>query len=117
MTQILKELLDNLETIGAEHEELYDTDVREHISDAIMSGFVRQTAGYSLPDEFGMFDADADSAVKAALAQFIERATQAAASQGLDSPQARLDAFQNPEITSSGDQQAYDEFFGHREEP
>ena len=110
----LVELMERLETIAATHEELFDTDVREQMFDAVLRAFLRPQAGYGLPDEFGMFEADGNAAVREALGQYVMRATARASAIGLSDATGRLAAFQDDTAqTSSG--QTPDAFFGWAE--
>lgn len=109
----LRSLLDALEAVGREHEELYDTDVREQMSEAIVHGFIEPEPGYALASEFGMFSAEGDAAVHRALAGFLAKSHLAARVAGLDTPAKRLEAFQDCDVVTSQEGQAYDSFFGH----
>ena len=113
MKGILRELLDDLERIGEEHDEVYDTDVHERMHVALTQAFVKQVEGYSLPTEFGMFSAEGNSAVREALSRYVTRAIDAAKSAGLHTPEARLDALQDIHVVSSRGKGTYDEFIGH----
>ena len=73
--------------------------------------------GYALPDSFGMFSEDGNEKVRSALESFISKANRLAKRQGLSTPQARLDAFQNDKVRSSGEGMPYDEFFGYTDKP
>ena len=67
MEELLRRLLNRLADIGHDHEELYDTECRERMSEAVMNGFVRGASNYAMPDEFGLFSAEANLAVRQAL--------------------------------------------------
>jgi len=113
MDELLHRLLDNLEEVAGEYDEVFDSDVRERMHRAIERGWVKPVSGYVVPNEFGMFSREGNLAVRDALEHFLDAAPDAAADERLDTPQQRLDAFQNAEVTSSGDGHTYDEFFGH----
>ncbi len=113
----LQGLLDDLAAIGEQHDEIYDTDVKEQMAEAVWDGFIAPKSGYVLPDEFGMFSAEGNSAVKAALAKYIKSANETAAERGLRTSKERLDVFQDIEVALSVDGQTYDEFFGHLDTP
>jgi len=66
----LSGLLTELEVIGANHEELYDTDVREQMSMAVVEIFLRGNGQYELPDSYGMFSVAANRKVHDALSKF-----------------------------------------------
>ena len=104
----LQRLLNKLDAISTESEEINDTDVREQMAEAIYHGFIVQTRGYTLPAEFGMFQPAGDTAVQAALAEFLP----AACGAGIATPQQRLAAFQDGSVLSDAGN-PYDEYFGH----
>jgi len=114
MKDILKNLLDRLEAIGDDHEELFDTDVRQNMSNAIVEGFVRrrQEQDFTAPEDFGMFAEKANEVVKSAIAQYIAEASQRADEVGLHSFHDRLNAVQDGSVRSIGGND-YDEFLGH----
>ena len=116
MEKLLRKLLEDLEAIEEEHEEVGDTAVREALRAAIDDGFIHAKAGYLLGDDFEMYTAKGNKRVKAALRRFLERAPRVAQKEGLDTPRARLDAFQNREVESAGGNY-YDDYFGYAEEP
>ncbi len=114
MEQLLLELLSQLEAIGEIHGELYDSEVREKMGEAVMEGYVRNSSGYRPPDHFGMYSVEADAAVREALLAYIVTANSLADRIGLTSFKVRLAAFQNPAVrTSSSVQCYYDDMFGH----
>ncbi len=100
--------------MGERHRELYDTDVREQVGEAIWRGFVRLEPGYVLPDNFGMFTAEGNRSVRIALDSFLTHACTAALASGLTSSDRRLDAFRNRKVTTDTGR-IYDSFFGHFE--
>ena len=104
----LKRLLNQLDAISNDYEEISDTDVREQMAEAIYHGFIVQTPGYTLPAEFGMFQPAGDTAVRAALAEFLPAACRA----GIPTPQQRFAAFQDASVLSDAGN-PYDEYFGH----
>jgi hypothetical protein len=111
MEDLLRNLLVALEEIGEEHEELYDSEVRERMSNAIMDGFVRLKPDSSLPKSFGMHSTNADNAVRTALAAYIQAAKAKAAELRLTAFRNRLDAFQNEDVASE-EGNYFDDFFG-----
>jgi hypothetical protein len=114
MEQILLKLLRELERIGHAHEELYDSEVREQMGNAVMAAYVRRTPGYFLPDQFGMYSKDADAEVRKSLAEYIERANALADEIGVTSFHARLAAFQNRAVRANPTVAVdYEELFGH----
>lgn len=111
----LLDLLESLEAIGTEHEEVYDTDVRERMSEAVYKAFLNPVPGYQLPLEFGMFEPNANAAVRAAISGYVERAAARAAVLALSDPKARLAAFQDEDVMTRGEEQYPDDFFGWAE--
>jgi hypothetical protein len=112
MEEILLELMEALEVVGREHEELYDTDVRDQMFSAVFSGFVEHKPDFELPLDYGLYDQSANEAVAAALAHYIERANTRAEQLGLKTKEGRLAAFQNEEVHTAGEQAYPDDFFG-----
>ncbi len=55
MDELLHRLLDNLEEVAGEHDEVFDTDVRERMHRAIERAWIKPLSGYVVPNEFGMF--------------------------------------------------------------
>ncbi len=112
MQEILKVLLDRLDEIGFEYEELFDSEVRQTMSKAIMNGFVRARNDCVIPSEFGMFTAKGNEAVKIAIVTFVEMATRKAEEMGLATFHGRLSALQDDSVHSVNGND-YDEFLGH----
>lgn len=112
MKDILLELLDTLEKIGSTHGEIYDTEVREQMFDAVYQGFIAPQPNYLLPERFGLYDAEANQLVRAALTKYIAGANEAAEAKGLVSPSARLAEFQKAGVYTTNEGQSGDEFFG-----
>lgn len=99
-----------LEAIGDRDESLYDSVVREKMGDPIFYLFVRPTAGYAMPDEYGMDDEE-NRLIKTALQEYIKGALALAPTVGLNTFHERLAAFQVEEAhTERGN--FYDDFFG-----
>jgi hypothetical protein len=80
---------------------------------AIFRSFLRPEPGYELPNDYGLCDPDANRAVRAAIAEFIDAARILAPSLGLTNFQERLYAFQDNSVMTE-DGSTYDEFFGHQ---
>ncbi|MGD9128641.1 MAG: hypothetical protein PVH19_14790 [Planctomycetia bacterium] len=113
MEELLLQLLNRLEKIGNVHEELYDTECRERISNAVMDGFIRKKIDFVLADDFGLHTTEANFAVKEALAEYITNANVKAIELGVDDFHKRLTAFQNSNVKSDGEGNFYDDFFGY----
>ncbi len=116
MEQLLRSLLDDLEAVEAEYPEVGDTNVRELMRDAIHDGFISPKAGFRLGEAFAMFTPEGNRKVREALRRFLDRVAAIAVQEGLDTPVARLEAFQNSEVQSSGGHY-YDDYFGYCEHP
>lgn len=114
MAALLKQVMEELEVIGQEHDELYDTDIRENLFEAVCAGFLKPQAGYRLPDDFGMASEEANRRVKAALQRYIQAANERAVELGLTTPNQRLAAFQNGKVCTDEGQYP-DDFFGWAE--
>lgn len=113
LDKLLLRLLENMELIGQHNEELFDSEVRERMGNAIMNGFVRAKAGYQVPQDLGMFSDEANYAVRSAIQSYVDEASSAAASLGIVKFHDRLAAFQNREVRTEQTKSDYDEFFGH----
>ena len=112
MDNLLKELMESLEAIGNEHQEMYDTAVREAMTESILDGFVKPKPNFVLGEEFGVYEDEGNQKIKAALNTYISAATLRAAEIGLNSPTERLAAFQNDEIHTDEEANYPDDFFG-----
>ena len=105
--KVLEILLNTLEDIGEEHGELYDTDCREQMSDAVFNGFIFEKENYVLPETFGLYEKDGNEAVKKALTIYIEEMLILVKDA---TPKERLEMFQDEVYAEGGESQ--DEFFG-----
>jgi hypothetical protein len=106
--QPLRDLLARLSEIARVHDELEDSECAEHMTDAVFNGFVKKQPDYVLPHEFGLYSAEANSEVRAALERFIAEANSKAESLDFGS---RLSAFQNVDVTVGDEQFCYNDFF------
>src|SRR6185436_6034063 len=113
MKGILLDLLLQLEAIGNDHEELFDSEVRERIGDAIMRGFVRPESGYLVPGNLGLSTESGNARVASALCKYIDAANRRSAQLGLGTFHQRLAAFQDKTVRTPTDRwNDFDEFFG-----
>ncbi len=112
MDNALRQLLDSLDSIFERHEEVGDSDVRDQLAAAIRGGFVAPEPDFRLPPKFGTFSRGADKQVRTALQSFLSHPEVAEASRSLQTPEARLAAFQNIGVRSAKGT-TYDEYFGH----
>jgi hypothetical protein len=78
-----------LESLGEAHEEMDDSEVREQMFAAVARTFLNPTPGFALPTDFGLSDARANAAVRAALQTYIDTMSVAATHLGLDTPEQR----------------------------
>lgn len=108
---LLKGLLDALDAVAVNHEEVTDTEVRDHIRAAVHGGFIEPKAAFKLPRKFGMFTSAGDRAVRAALQSFLAAPDLKRAAEELPTAQARLDAFQDITVQSANGS-TYDDYFG-----
>jgi hypothetical protein len=113
MDELLRNLLDRLQEIGQEHEEIYDTECRERMSNAILNGFIRPLNDFSLASDFGLYSSDANARVREALGTYISEANKTAKQINLCCFHARLSAFQNETVRSKHEGVYYDDFFGY----
>ena len=109
---VLRELLNRLDSIAVSHPEVEDTAVREIMALEILNGFCRKRNGYVLPEDFGMYSEKGNARVMVVLALFLGNAREF---DDLDTFHARLDAFQDESLVSDKEHD-YDWFFGHWEE-
>jgi hypothetical protein len=112
MDELLRTLLNALDVLGEQNGEIYDTECREQMSDPIFYLFIKPTADYVMPDDFGLYSVDANRQVKAAIARYIHDASELAPSLGLDGFHQRLAAFQNDSVESTVGRTYFDDFFG-----
>src|SRR5688572_18661759 len=100
MREVLIRFLDALESIGVDHEEVYDTDVRERLAEAIERNLIAPGASVNVPAKLGMFSDEADERVVAALHRYLTDARRRADELGLDEA-ARRTAVWDPEAAST----------------
>ena len=112
MDELLKELLNRLGQVGKNHEEIYDTECRDRMSNAIFDGYIRRLDAFVLPSDFGLYSPEANTAVCEALASYIDRANAQANVLKLRSFHERLSAFQNGDVKSDR-KDYFDDFFGY----
>jgi hypothetical protein len=113
MENVLAELLTRLMAVAGAHPEVYDTEVRERLDEAVHHGVLIPTPGYRLPKSFAMYSPKGNRAVREVLEWFLPAATAVAASDGLDTFHKRLVAFQHPDVTVGPRQIGYNDFFGY----
>jgi hypothetical protein len=112
MPELLLELLKELESIGIDNEEIYDTVCREKMSGPIWNLFIRPAKRYQWPDNFGLYSDSSNHKVKQALQRYIDGASELRiASPSLVLFQNRLAAFQDANVETESRNQ-FDDFFG-----
>jgi hypothetical protein len=115
--QLLQTLLTDLDAIGEEHEEIGDTEVAMQMTKAVHDGFITPKPGFVLPKQFQMTTPEGDRRVRAALQRFLKKAARVARTEGLNTPEARLAAFQNLDVCSEDAEggSCYNDYFGYYE--
>ena len=112
----LLQLLNEFDRIAQTYEEIGDTDVREQIRVALNDGYVTPKDGFELPETFGMFEAEGNAQVGAALRQFLAAANKIAAQRkNLQTAKGRLRSIQDENVTSDAGT-LYDEYWGYVDE-
>jgi hypothetical protein len=112
LEQILRNALEELDVVAKDHEEIFDSEVREIIGVAVMDGFVRGKGTNVVPTNVGLPSDESNLRVRSILVKFIQDANSFAESIGLTSFHNRLDAFQNRQVVTDGGND-YEEYFGH----
>jgi hypothetical protein len=111
--ELLQELLDGLEKIGAAHDELYDTECRDRLGSAILNAFARSISDFDMPSDFGLYSQDGNRDVDRTLSKFVREAKAQSIVLGLDTFHKRLIAFQDASVRSRRERCGYDDFFGY----
>jgi hypothetical protein len=112
MDKALRKLLGRLAHIAETHEEVYDSDVREAMRDAVFHGFVKRVPSFRMPATFETFSAEADQLIRDALVEYLNEANSRADALGLGF-RARYAAFQDEHVTFGPQQLNYGDFFGY----
>ena len=107
----LRKLLERLEQIGEAHPELFDSDVRQSMSNVLVDGLARMKPDFTVPAFLGMYTPEGDEKVRTALASFLDVARPLAIEKGLTTFHQRLAAIQNSAVVT-GEGNDFDEFFG-----
>lgn len=107
MKNALRQLLERLDKLRAEHPELGEPEVGEVLSDALFHSFILRLPGYSLPESLGLVSPAGNAAVRIALADFLD----ATADCPGRTPVQRFAMFQDPTVeTKAG--RIYGDYFG-----
>ena len=119
MEEVLRALLEDLDAIMEEHEDLGDTEVAIRMTKAVHDGFIVPKRGFMLPDEFQMYTPQGNRRVRKALQRFLKKAAKVAEAEGLDTPEARLAAFQNMDVWSEDAEggSCFNDYFSFCEHP
>jgi hypothetical protein len=107
----LASLLNDLDEISKEHEEIYDTEVRERLWAYLESRFIRYDKATQLPEKFGMFSEDGNKSVRKAFASNTISLDAIIEVFELDTDQKREITFTNPELTNDNGNYL-DSYFG-----
>jgi hypothetical protein len=110
MREPLVRLLDALEAIAADHEEVYDTDVREQIAAFIERRLIANANEVNVPDSFGMFSTEGNQRVRAALTSYLAEAVPCADALNLDKGARRVAVWDRDAVSRNGT--PVDEFLG-----
>ena len=116
MEELLQALLEDLDEIMEEHEDVGDTEVVIQMTKALHDGFISPKPDFVLPRDFLMYTAQGNRKVRAALQRFLKKSAKVAEVEGLDTPKARLAAFQNMGIESEGGS-CYNDYFNYYKRP
>jgi hypothetical protein len=115
LQKLTLELYNTLEEIGEEHEELFDTDVREAMHASLDYYFVWDSFEENMPITYSMFSKEGDAKVAEAIQNYCRKATETAQKMGIKPGQDREDVLQDGSLeTNQG--QYYDDFIGFAEE-
>ena len=104
-------LLEDLEKIANEHEEIFDTDVREQLWTFLEARFIQLSKETTLPTEFGMFSPEGNDKVREAFARNTENLDTIIEIFSLDTYEKRMITFTNPKLSTSAGSRL-DDFFG-----
>lgn len=110
--QILRKALEELDVVAKDHEEIFDSEVREKMGIAVMDGFVRQMGTSAVPAELDLSTDESNEQVHSILVDFVQSANTAVISTGLSAFHDRLGALQNRGVVTKGGND-YEEYFGH----
>ncbi len=100
MKEIIAELVRNLEELGEEHEELYDTEVRMRIGKALDEGYAdsQEITEYKVPNDLGMLSESSNKRLQAILQKFVQKAIARAKELGLNDPSSRRNAIKDDDL-------------------
>jgi hypothetical protein len=113
MEEALRQFLARLEAIDEDHDGLGDTNVRDHMGEDILRGFLRLEADFTPSNEYGL-SPEANRLIGRAIARFVTAARAAAEREGIGTFHGRLAAFQNDAVRTV-DGSDFNDFFGVKE--
>jgi len=104
-------LLEDLESISKDHEEIFDTDVREQMWTFLESRFIHWNKETPIPQKFGMFTPEGNEKIRSAFERNTEHLDTIIDVFRLDTYEKRKQSFTNPKLaTEAGNH--LDDFFG-----
>jgi hypothetical protein len=107
----LAALLEDLEEIAKEHEEIFDTVVREQMWTFLEARYIQLNRDTTLPTEFGMSSAEGNEKIREAFTRNTENLDTIIEIFSLDSYKKRKTTFTNPKLATP-DGSRLDDFFG-----
>ena len=111
-TSALSGLLDALDEIAGQHEEVFDTDVRERMWEVIQRRYLRLEPGFAIPAQLGMFSEAGNRRLREALEHHLRNLVAVADAFALDTEDKRLHAISHPAVTSEPRAYTFEDFFG-----
>jgi hypothetical protein len=96
----LSGLLDDLDDVAREHQEIFDTDVRERMWSYLHSRFILHDQNADLPEEFGMFSSEGNSKIKRAFDRNTKNLDAIIKVFDLNTMEKRSTTFTNPKLIS-----------------
>ena len=104
-------LLEDLEAVAKEHEEIFDTDVREQLWSFLEIRFIQLKKETPIPAKFGMFSPEGNARIAEVFTRNSGNLDTIIDVFSLDTYEKRLQSFTNPRLTSSAGSHL-DDFFG-----
>lgn len=112
----LRELLEDLDAIGAKHSEVSDSEVRESLHRIITYCVILGLTDRDIPEDLRMYGESASQALREVLRRFIPAMREAFSRAGVPIGDARLDWFQNSGVLTQAAYE-YEYYFGLRDGP
>ena len=104
--------LDALEEVASEHPELFDTDVRERMWEAVEHRYLRLESSYEIPRDLGMSTKDGNARLRAVLEHHLKDLVTIADALKLDTEDKRRQSLLDSEVRSQQEGLTYDAFLG-----